>query len=95
MKPLADVHERNARLFPYNPAIVYGASVCNFRDFSMRINKLADSLHGLGVRRQDQVAVLSMNRPEYVERYGGCERVGFIMTTINFRLASLELAYVL
>jgi len=36
-----------------------------------------------------------MNRPEYIEVYGACERAGFILTTVNFRLSPREIEYVL
>jgi len=36
-----------------------------------------------------------MNRLEYIEVYGACERAGFVMTTVNFRLSASEIEYVL
>ncbi len=39
--------------------------------------------------------MLAMNTPEYIEAYGACERAGYVLTTVNFRLAAAEILYVL
>jgi len=95
MKLLADIHERNATLFPNSPAVVFGDGVLTFHEHWERINRLADGLHRAGARRQDRIAILAMNTPEYVEAYGACERAGYVLTTVNFRLAPAEIHYVL
>ncbi len=95
MNLLADVHERNAWLTPRAPALVFENTVLTYQDYWTRINRIADGLRLIGARKQDRIALLSMNRPEFVEVYGACERAGFIMTTLNFRLAAAEMRYVL
>ncbi|MBD0416746.1 class I adenylate-forming enzyme family protein [Oryzicola mucosus] len=95
MKLLSDVHERNASLFPNAPAIVFGQQVISFGSHWRRLNQLADGLHRGGARRQDRIAMLAMNTPEYIEAYGACERGGYIFSTVNFRLAAPEIAFVL
>ncbi|MCD2172240.1 class I adenylate-forming enzyme family protein [Rhizobium sp. C4] len=95
MKLLADVHERNASLFPNAPAIVFDDQVKTFGQHWDRINRLAHGLHQGGAKRQDRVAILAMNTPEYIEVYSACERAGYITTTVNFRLAAPEILYVL
>lgn len=95
MKLLADVHERNASLFPNAPALVFNDRTTTFGEHWRRINQLADGLYRGGAARQDRIAILAMNTPEYVEVYGACERAGFIVTTVNFRLAAPEILYVL
>ena len=95
MKLLADIHERNAALFPNAPAVVFGDAVLTFRRHWERINRLADGLYRNGARRQDRIAMLAMNTPEYIEAYSACERAGYVLTTVNFRLAAAEILYVL
>lgn len=60
-----------------------------------RVSRLADGLRRLGARHQDRVALLSMSRLEYLEVYGACERAGYVMTTVNFRLSAAEMLEVL
>lgn len=95
MKLLADIHERNAWLKPNAPAIVYKGTTRTYSSYWNRINKLADGLARLGAQHQDRIGILAMNRLEYVEVYGACERAGFITSTVNFRLAAPEMEYIL
>lgn len=95
MKLLADIHERNAFLASNSPAVVYEGRTQTFAEYWSRINRIADGIYRRGARHQDRVALLSMNRIEYIEVYGACERAGFIMTTVNFRLSASEIEYVL
>ncbi|TDY16822.1 acyl-CoA synthetase (AMP-forming)/AMP-acid ligase II [Paraburkholderia sp. BL6665CI2N2] len=95
MKLLADIHERNAFLASNSPAVFYEGRTQTFAEYWSRINRIADGIYMTGARHQDRVALLSMNRLEYIEVYGACERAGFIMTTVNFRLSASEIEYVL
>ncbi len=95
MKLLADVHERNAWLRPGATAIVHDGAVVTYGAYWDRINRVADGLHRGGTRHGDRVGILSMNRPEFLDLYGACERAGFIASTVNFRLSAAEMAYVL
>ncbi|MCO5090738.1 class I adenylate-forming enzyme family protein [Bosea sp. (in: a-proteobacteria)] len=95
MKLLADIHERNAIVAANAPAVVFEGRTQTYAEYWSRINRIADGLYKLGARHQDRIALLSMNRLEYPEVYGACERAGFIMTTVNFRLSASEIAYVL
>ncbi len=95
MKLLADIHERNAWLRPRSPAVVYEGEVRTYGAYWDRINRIADGLHRGGTRHQDRVGMLSMNRPEFLEVYGACERAGFIVSTVNFRLSAAEMLHIL
>jgi len=92
---LGELIERNANLSPHREAIVDGVRRYTFSQYAERVRRLASALEALGVRRQDRVAILAMNCAEYVETYGACELAGFIIATLNFRLADPELDYVL
>ncbi|MBV9528297.1 long-chain-fatty-acid--CoA ligase [Sphingomonas sp.] len=95
MKLLADIHERNAVLASDTAAIIFEDRTQTFGEYWVRINRIAHGIYQRGARHQDRVALLSMNRLEYTEVYGACERAGFIMTTVNFRLSAPEIDYVL
>jgi acyl-CoA synthetase (AMP-forming)/AMP-acid ligase II len=61
----------------------------------VRVRRLADALHRVGLERQDRVSILSTNRPEFVELYGACEWAGYIISPLNNALAPPELLYIL
>jgi acyl-CoA synthetase (AMP-forming)/AMP-acid ligase II len=56
--------------------------------------QMASSLHALGVRRGDLVAIVMPNCIEYVEALFGSSLLGAVVVTINARYRAAELAYV-
>lgn len=68
------------------------------RDYAQLLNRaarLADALGRAGVRPGDRVAMLAMNRAEWIEFYAACNIAGYIATTVNFRLAAPEVRAIL
>ena len=85
-----------ARLDPGKPMVSCddGRSYNNL-EFNRRVNRLANSLPGVGVKRGDRVAALFPNNPEFLELLFAAGKIGAIMVPLNFRLAPPELAYIL
>ena len=78
MRTIGELIERNARFFPRKEALVCGGRRLSWSDLAARARRLADGLHRLGVQRQDRVAILAMNCPEYMELlsagdWAGCQ----------------------
>lgn len=95
MKTLGEMIERNARYFPDAEALISTSRRVTNRQLAERAKRMSSHLYGLGLRRQDRVAILSMNCVEYYETYRACEWAGFIAATVNFRLAPREVLYIL
>ncbi len=62
----------------------------SFGQLNRRVNRLCAALHQWGLRKGDRVAVLSRNRPEYMEAFG-VSKAGYIVVPLNWRLAEQEL----
>ncbi len=62
-----------------------------FRQTNARVNRLANALTALGLRKGDVVAFLSTNRVEVVEIYFALAKTGIIGLPLNYRLAPVEL----
>ena len=92
---LGDLTVRNLELRASAPAIFFEGRTITHGEFATRAFQLANALIALGVRRGDRVAVLAQNCPEYMEAYAAGELGGWTTVTINFRLASAEIAYIL
>ncbi|CAM5529801.1 class I adenylate-forming enzyme family protein [Eoetvoesiella caeni] len=92
---LGDVLRFHARHRPDKPAFetAGGASV-TFGQFNSRVNRLCSALGQWGLRKGDRVAVLSRNRPEYVEVFG-VAKAGLVAVPLNWRLAEAELVKLL
>lgn len=95
MKTLGEMIERNARYFPDAEAFISASRRITNRQLAERARRLSSHFYDLGMRRQDRVAILSMNCVEYYETYRACEWAGFIAATVNFRLAPREVLYIL
>ncbi|MFL6877672.1 class I adenylate-forming enzyme family protein [Pseudomonas marginalis] len=95
MKTLGEMIERNARYFPDKEAFISASRSITNHQLAERAKRLSSHLYNQGLRRQDRVAILSMNNVEYFETYRACEWAGFIAATVNFRLAPREILYIL
>jgi acyl-CoA synthetase (AMP-forming)/AMP-acid ligase II len=92
---LGDLIRRNRTLFPDKPAFIFEGKRFSWAEADERINRLANALLGLGLKRGDHVAILSKNCHEYFETYFGCARSATICTAFNYRLTPYELHYVM
>jgi fatty-acyl-CoA synthase len=84
-------HPRSEALVdvPRNRRYTYG----ELRDDVHRTAHLLQS--GLNIRKGDRVAVLALNRAEYITLFFAVSRLGAILVPLNFRLAVDELLYYL
>ena len=95
MRTIGELLERNASFYPHKEALICGGRRLTWRALVDRARRLADGLHRLGLARQDRVAILSMNCPEYMELLSAGDWAGYIVTTVNFRLAPPEIEWLL
>ncbi len=88
--------KRWALYSPNNVALksVEDDSELTYQDFYERILRTAAYLRDAQkVEKGDRVAVLSINRMEYVILFFAIQRIGGIMLPLNFRLAAPEISY--
>lgn len=90
-----NIFERNARLFPERMATKDHHGTLTFSNLLDRVNALANGLCEMGISRGDTIAVLSMNRNDYLTLYGGAAALGAIVVPINWRLSDKEIDYIL
>jgi acyl-CoA synthetase (AMP-forming)/AMP-acid ligase II len=95
MATLGQIIDRNARHSPDRPAVVCGDLRWTHGQFAARVRRLSGGLWQRGLRHQDRYSVLAMNSSEYLECYGAAQWAGFIINTVNFRLAAPEIAWIL
>src|SRR5712675_1680097 len=92
---LGDLTVRNLQLRASAPAIMFEGRTITHAQFADRAFHLANALLKLGAQRGDRVAILAQNCPEYMETYAAGELGGWTTVTINFRLTTAEVAYIL
>jgi len=86
---------RHAHASPDRVAIRFEGQSTTWAGLHDRIRRVAAGLHAQGVRKGDRVAILMLNRPEFVESALAANAIGAIAVPVNFRLAPEEAAYVL
>jgi fatty-acyl-CoA synthase len=93
---LSDLIERNAAFTPDKPATIFEGETLSYAAFSTRIAQAAQALKAeFGVRRGDRVAILSLNRPDYLVLLYACARLGAMLVPLNWRLAVAEQLFIL
>ncbi len=85
--------ERRADLNPQKTALIDAQQELTYLGLRDRVAALAGGLRALGVRRGDKVAVLAMNRAEYIEVIFAAARLGTMVVPLNWRLTPAELAF--
>lgn len=90
-----DILRGHAAERPHKVALetLQGAAT-TFGDLNARVNRLNNAVAALGVQKGVRAAILSRNRPEYVEVYG-LSKSGLIVVPLNWRLAASELGKLL
>ncbi|HTO64058.1 MAG TPA: AMP-binding protein [Bradyrhizobium sp.] len=93
---LSSLIERNAAFAPAKPAILFEGQTLTYAALNARIEQTARALKAeLGVGRGDRVAILSLNRPDYLVLLYACARLGAILVPLNWRLAAAEQLFIL
>src|SRR3954452_11248156 len=87
---LSDCVAYTARKHPGETAMVFGDRTYTFERLATRINQLANAVLELAAPG-DRVAILSENRPEFVECYYGIPRAGMGLCFLNYRLNPREI----
>ncbi|MEW6614655.1 MAG: long-chain-fatty-acid--CoA ligase [Thermodesulfobacteriota bacterium] len=86
---------RNAKRYPNKTAVVSGDYTFTFKEFNERVNKLANTLADLGVKKGDRIAALLNNCHQYVELYCAAPKGGFVLVPLNYMLSGKELAFII
>jgi fatty-acyl-CoA synthase len=93
---LCSLIDRNAAFAPDKPAIHFEGESLSYAAFAARIEQVAGALKTeLGVGRGDRVAILSLNRPDYLVLLYACARLGALLVPLNWRLAVAEQVFIL
>ena len=74
---------RHARFRPNHLAVVFEEHRLTYREFNVRVNKLANALLGLGVKKGDKIATLLPNCLELLDIYWAAAVTGMVVVPLN------------
>ncbi len=86
---------RHARSRPEHPAVVFEDARLNFREFNVRVNRLANALSSLNVRKGDKVATILPNCLNLLETYWAVAKIGAVVVPLSPLLREKALAALL
>src|ERR1700687_6242527 len=93
---LSGLIERNAAFTPDKAATIFEGNILSYAAFSARIEQAARALTAAyDVSRGDRVAILSLNRPDYLVLLYACARLGAMLVPLHWRLAVAEKLFIL
>src|SRR6478672_6089582 len=90
-----DFLARAAFVYPRKVALVHGNRRYTYAEFGERAWRLANALRHAGLEKGERVATLLPNSPAMLEAHFGVPAAGGILVTVNTRLSSDEIAYIL
>jgi acyl-CoA synthetase (AMP-forming)/AMP-acid ligase II len=76
---IGSLFSRHARYRPNHPAVVFGDQRLTWSEFNCSINRLANALLGLGIRKGDKVATILPNCLEQLEVYWASAKIGAVV----------------
>ena len=86
---------RTAYVYPQLVSVIHGPRRYTWSETYARARRLASSLRRVGVGTGDTVAVMASNTPEMVEAHFGVPMTGGVLNTLNTRLDSDAIAFML
>jgi long-chain acyl-CoA synthetase len=92
---LAENLERSAYYFPDHLAIIQDDRKVSYLEFNGDSNRVATALIGLGVQRDDHVALCAPNSYEWLAFYFGVLKAGAVAVTLPSTLTKTELTRLL
>ena len=90
---LTQALHRGARFYPDQPALICDDRETSWRDFKIRVSRLAAGLRSIGVGEDTVVSVLAINSDRFIELIYAIWWAGGILNSLNIRWAPKELAY--
>jgi long-chain acyl-CoA synthetase len=81
--PQHQLLEDSAKRFPQNPAVIFLNGKMTYAALDAAVNRLANALSDLGVKKGDRVAIYTANCPQYVISYYATLKIGAIVVPIN------------
>ncbi len=91
---LGQVLKVNARKFPNKVAVKDAHRAFTYPELNRRVNRVANSLTGMGLKKGDKLAVVMENSIEMIELFLATAKTGIAMVPINFRLVGPEIEYI-
>lgn len=89
--PLHEYLKDHATKQPDKNALIYYGKKFTYREYNEIVDRLANALYSLGVRKGDTVTIFLPNCPQYLFGYFAVQRIGAILVSANPMFKKIEL----
>ena len=83
--------ERNKVNNPDKLALVYKGARLNYRELNDQVNRVANAMSGLGVKKGDRVALMLQREPQLIIAFLASTKIGAIPAPVNYTLTKEQL----
>ncbi|MFZ7126896.1 MAG: acyl-CoA synthetase [Desulfobacterales bacterium] len=90
---IADMVRRTRYHHPDKTALVFGDRHLSYTRLEDDLNRTANALRDLGVRKYDRVAILAHNTHHHVLTWLGAAKIGAVYLAVNYLLRGKDIAY--
>lgn len=90
---IAHALREHAAKSPDKVLLLYEGKTMTYAGFLDQVNRLANGLDSLGIRKDDKVGLLMTNRVEYLVSYYAIATIGAVAVPLNHAFTAYELAY--
>jgi len=87
--------EETCHNYSDNTALVFEDQTITYHTLNQSVNALANYFRTLGLQKDDKVALMLPNCPEFVITYFAAQKIGAVAVTLNVLSTSYELRYLL
>jgi fatty-acyl-CoA synthase len=91
---VSDFLDRAVGLYGEREAVVCGDERFTYREFALRVNRLANALAEMNIAKGDRVAILSPNCHRFLEAFYGVTAIGAVLVPLNYRLVPSDFVYI-
>ena len=87
--------EESAHRYPNNAATIYDGKSLTYETLHSAVNSLGNELRSMGIQKEDKVAIMLPNCPEFVISYFAVQKLGAVAVTGNILSTPYELRHLL
>ncbi len=95
MRNLGQMLEETCRSFGDQIFIIHEKSRLTYDEFNQAVNALANHMASSGIKKDDKIAVMLPNCPEFIISYFAAQKLGAVAVTLNILSTSYELRHLL
>ncbi len=92
-KSFGELLADQARYNPNGIIITYGHNKIRWKDLNTKVNRFANALTDLGIKKNDHVIIMFHDCPEFIESNYALQKIGAVPIPMNFRFVAREIEY--